>query len=113
MLDKIVEYLVSNGVNAVQFGGDLIAPPYVCVKGERLPNGRGVRFIYHGAKGAMIEIEDGLRKVCSLVTEKQFTSRSGSVNQLGRMIEFTDVAVASDDNTISMEALFLMPTHSF
>lgn len=113
MIDKIVEYLNTSGIMAVQFGsGSLPAPPYVCVKGERLAQGRGVRFIAHESKDNQNNLEDLLRNVCEMVTDKQFTSRAGCVNQLGNMLDYLDVAVVSDDETISMEALFLMPSKS-
>ena len=115
MIDKIVDYLNEYGIiPAYKFGyGGNKAAPYIVVKGERLPDGRGIRAICHRISGEEDLLEDDLRSTRVLLEEKQITSRHGNINQIGKMIDWVDVAVVSDDNTISMEALFLMPSTTF
>lgn len=115
MIDKIVEAINNDMmIPAIMFGAGLPGSTrYVCVKGEKLPNGRGIRFIVHNTVDNQIEIEDDLRYIIEFVKNKGFTSRNGNYNMIGEMIDYTDVGPVSDDNTISMEALFLMPTTSF
>lgn len=116
MIDKIIDFLNINyqEVNWVKYGdGDLPMSPYGVIKGEKLTDGRGVRVIIHRNKGYSNELEDDLHAVIELLSDKGFTSRNGNYNQLGRLIDYTDVTPLSDDGTISMEALFLMPSKSF
>lgn len=116
MIDKIVSYLQTEypDVAWVKYGdNDIPSQPYGVVKGEKQVGGRGVRIILHRNKGSSIALEDDLRNVINIVSNKGFTSRNGNYNQLGRLISFTDVTAVSDDGTISMEALFLMPTSTF
>lgn len=115
MIDKIVDAINEDGhIQAIQFGSTLPgSSPYVCVKGEKGIGGRYVRFIVHDVVGNQNSLEDNLRYIISFARNKGFTSRTGSYNELGEMIEYTDVMPVSDDNTISMEALFLMPTKTF
>lgn len=116
MIDKIVDDLNTTypTFSWVEFGvKTLPSAPYGTIKGERQENGRGIRVILHRNQGEGSTLEDDLRAVIALLSEKGFTSRNGNFNQLSRLIEYTDVAVVSDDDTISMEALFLMPTTSF
>ena len=115
MIETIRDYLNTNysSYTFVRFGIDGIpSPPYGVVKSEKGINGRNVRIILHCNVGEQVDIESDLRAVCALLENKGFTS--GTIyNRLGRMIDYTDVGPVSDDNTISMEALFLMPTTTF
>lgn len=116
MIDKIVSYLQTEypSISWVRFGdGNLPTQPYGVIKGEKQINGRGVRIIIHRNAGFVNELEDDLRYVIELLSEMGFTTRNGNYNQLGRLIDYTDVTPLSDDGTISMEALFLMPTNLF
>lgn len=116
MIDKIVQGLQNDypSISWVRYGdGNLPSQPYGVVKSEKQVNGRGVRIIIHRNPGYVNELEDDLRLVVSILTEKGYTSRNGNYNQLGRLIDYTDVTPLSEDGTISMEALFLMPTTSF
>jgi len=89
------------------------SPPYGVVKGEKSINGRGIRVIMHRNSGEQSQLEDDLRAVINLLNEKSLTSRNGNNNQLSRLIDYMDVAAVSDDNTISMEAFYLLPSKSF
>lgn len=115
MIDKVVLKLKTGIVkNVVEFGtGPGASIPYVVVKGEKSVGGRGVRVIAHFAKDYQHDMEDYMHYVIKTLSYAMFTSRSGCVNQLSGLIDYTDVVVVNDDSTISMEALFLMPTKSF
>ena len=116
MIDKIVEALQIDKpeISWAKFGDyDQPSPPYGIIKGERSVNGRGIRVILHRNKGEGNQLEDDLRATVTLLSNRAFTSRNGNPNQLGGLIDYTDVAAESDDGTISMEAFFVMPTTSF
>ena len=115
MIETIKDYLNNNypTYTFVRYGIDGIpSPPYCVVKSEKGINGRNIRVIPHRNVDEQELLESDLRALCILLENKGFTS--GTVyNRLGRMIDYTDVGAVSDDNTISMEALFLMPTQTF
>jgi len=120
MLTKIVAKLKTGSIKSVvPFGTKLPAPPYVVVKPEVvLGTGRRFRVIAHVAQsatgsGAQTTLEDYIREAIGLMEEFQATSRTGKVNRLGRVDSITDIGAVSDDSTISMEAAFIMPTHTF
>jgi hypothetical protein len=115
MLTKVVAVLKTGSVkNVVPFGSKLPVPPYDVVKPEIVPGiGRRFRVIAHRLQGEQIQLEDHIREVIGLLEDFQATSRHGAVNRLGRVESITDIGAVSDDSTISMEAAFVMPTHTF
>ena len=116
MLDTIVSYLNTDypSITWVRYGdGELPSQPYGVIKGEKLVNGRGIRVIIHRNIGCVNELEDDLHAVIDMLSDKSFVSRHGNNNRLSRLIDYTDVTAVSDDGTLSMEALFLMPTQTF
>lgn len=120
MINAIRKYLEDNGCsvsNIVNYGDATSSPPsvpYLVIKGEKSPTGgRSIRFILHENVGKQDELIDELREVCRMVSNRQFTTHSGAINRLGSLVDYTDVTPVSDDGTISMEALFLMPTTTF
>lgn len=115
MLTKIIARLKTESVkNVVTFGvKKLPEPPYVVVKPETAPGGRRFRVIVHFEAGQQIQLEDYMRTVLALLSEYQDTSRHGCVNRLGRGAITSDIVTGNRDDSISMEAAFLMPTHSF
>ena len=115
MLTKIVEKLKTGSLKTVvPFGSKLPNPPYIVVKPETVPGrGRRFRIIIHYKKGQQSQLEDTLRKTIVLLSEYQVASRHGAVNRLGRVESITDIVVGNSDDTISMEAAFLMPTRTF
>jgi hypothetical protein len=116
MIEAILTYLINNypTLQWVRFGGDCIpSPPYGVIKPEKGVNGRNIRVILHNVAGSQAILENDLRSVVVLLNNYFITDDSGNHNALGQLIDYTDVGPVSDDNTISMEALFLMPTHSF
>jgi hypothetical protein len=115
MLTKIVAKLKTGTIkNVVPFGTKLPAPPYVVVKPEIVPGtGRRFRVIAHRLQGEQSQLEDYVREAIALLDEFQATSRTGKLNALGNVESITDIGAVSDDSTISMEAAFIMPTHTF
>lgn len=116
MIDKVVELLQTEypQLNWAKYGDkDLPAPPYGIAKGEKAINGRGIRVIIHRNKGETNEMEDDLRAVIQILSNRAFTSRNGNNNQLGNLVDYTDVTPESDDGTLSMAAFFVLPTMSF
>ena len=112
MIETIRDYLNENYPTYMfaRYGvSSLPTQPYGVVKSEKGINGRNIRVILHRNPDDQEQLETDLRAVIALLNNKGFTS--GTVyNRLGRLIDYTDVMPLSDDNTISMEALFLMPT---
>lgn len=114
MISAVVKELKTGLVkNVVKFGSTLPAAPYIVVKTEKGQSGRNIRVIAHFLPGQQNELEDYMRWIIRTLSEFSGTSRNGNKNQLGKMIDYTDIVVSNDDKTISMEALFLMPTLSF
>lgn len=116
MIDKVVELLQSEypQLNWAAFGSDgLPSPPYGIIKGEKAINGRGIRVFIHRNKGEQSQLEDDLRAVIQILSNHAFISRNGNNNRLGGLVEYTDVTPESDDGTLSMAALFVLPTMSF
>lgn len=115
MITKIVEQLKTGTIkNVVAYGSNLPTAPYVVVKQENEPLGRGTQFriIAHFLKGQQIYLEDYIKKeVSELLTDFQATTRNNNLNELwqdefGQMPELT---VSNDDDTISMERVYWMP----
>lgn len=116
MIDKVVELLQQECPQLCWArDGDERLPnaPYGVVRGEKAPTGRGVRVTLHRNKGEQNQLEDDLRSVITILSNRELVSRNGNHNQLGGLIDYSDVAPVSDDGTISMEAYFVMPTKSF
>jgi hypothetical protein len=111
MLLKIVAQLKNGSIkNVVPFGSALPAAPYVVVKPEKLPYGRGFRIIAHAAKGGNILLENyAMDEVITLLHDFTESDRFGNRFTVKDTGEWTDVAAISDDSTISMERLFYAP----
>lgn len=122
MMSKIIAKLKTGAIkNVVPFDSLIdangnpvnVQAPYIVVKSETTPGGRGFRVIVHFPIGARNQLEDTLRASMVLLNGFAATSRTGAFNRLEGPIEYTDVDVVNDDKTISMEALYLMPTKTF
>lgn len=114
MISAIIKELkTGQAKQVVRFGTTLPAAPYIVVKTEKGIGGRNVRIIGHFLPGQQNDLEDYMRWIVRTMQEFKAVSRNGNTNQLGKMIDYTDIVVSNDDKTISMEALFLMPTTSF
>ena len=111
MLPKIVAQLKTGIIkNVVPFSAALPSSPYVVVKPEYLPYGRGFRVIAHADKGSNIALENYIMdEVITLLHNFTAKDRFGNNFTVKDTGEWTDVAAVSDDSTISMERLFYAP----
>ena len=113
MIDAIVARLNTGTISSVvRFGvSTLPSPPYVCVKPEIHPGGRGVRVIAHtGIDEANILDDYIFNEVSTLLKDYEFTDSNGNSLVVKDADEYTEVMADNDDNTISMERLFYVPS---
>ena len=114
MLASIVARLKTGRVTrGVPYGSSLPAPPYFVVKNEPTYGGMRYRVTYHFKRDQQDQLEDALRAAMILLNDFQVTSRHGCTNRLGRGEVTTGIIDGNSDDTISMEAAFIMPTHTF
>lgn len=124
MIAEIVTQLKTGSItNVVPFGATTTTPtaPYVVVKGESSIYGRGIRIIVHYAVGTQLYINSSTAVVStpmddyiynelpSLIKDWEFTNNHGETMTVHDTGEITDVAVISDDDTVSMERVFYIP----
>ena len=101
------------GIPFIRFGdGGNHSIPYGVLKPEKMSFGRGLRIIIHDVQGNQDAIETDLRNAVVYMQNRKL-DYDGKSNIIGEMIDYTDVTAVSDDDTISMEALFMVPTHFF
>ena len=113
MLSKIEQELKTGSVkNVTYFGSGLqFQPPYVVIKQENDPVGRGTifRIIAHFLSLQIDWLDDYLEvEVLNLLNGFKTITSKGNYNQL-IADEYVDIVVTSDDLTISKEMVFLMP----
>jgi len=113
MLTKIEERLKTGTIkNATYFGSGLqFQPPYVVIKQEPDPVGRGIlfRIIAHFQSLQIDWLDDYLEiEVMNLLNNWETTTSKGNSNKL-MVDDYVDIVVTSDDLTISKEMVFLMP----
>lgn len=119
MIETIRAGLEENtGISWKRFGTEgLQNTPYGTLKPESISGGRGIRIIIHEVQGNQEALEGYLRLAITYLQNRKidYIDAQGNTvaNIIGEMISYTDVGVVSDDNTISMEALFKVPTHYF
>jgi len=118
LTSKIVEQLKTGRVkNVVPFGSkNLPEPPYIVVKPESDPLGRGraYRIIVHMSPGQNIFLEDYVRNDISvLLDDFAATTRNGNYNKIYTEQEYDDIIIQNDDKTISMGRIFLLPSKIF
>lgn len=118
MLYKVIAKLKTGKYpRVVAYGVEqLPEPPYVVVKPERDPVGRGrvFRIIAHFMPGQHIFLENYVRNdLDELLSDFMTTTRYGNHNTLLIENDYTDIIVDNDDKTISMERVFLMPSMIF
>ena len=111
MLTKIIERLKTGSIsNIVEFGSKLPTSPYVCVKAELYPVGRGVRVIAHCDRGSNSALDDYVfNELSVLLSDYEYEDANGNTVTVKDAGEYTDIAVNNDDSTISMERLFYLP----
>ncbi len=120
MIAEIVVQLKTGTISkVVPYGSDLPEPPYVVVKPEAYPAGRGIRIIAHYKKGTTTLMHGGViytplddyiyTEVHNLLSEFEFTNNHGEHMTVKDTGEITELTPVSDDNTVSMERLFFIP----
>ena len=119
MITKVVEQLKTGTIkNVFKYGAEteMPEPPYIVVKTENDPAGRGklYRIIGHMLPGQDIMLEDYMTKnISDLLSDFTAVGRNGARNMLLNENEYTDTIPISDDGTISYERVFLMPSRVF
>jgi hypothetical protein len=114
MITKIVAQLKTGTIKTVVPYGYGTAPTtteYVVVKRESAPNMQWRwRIIAHMKPGSNITLDDYVfKEVPTLLNNFALTTRLGNTDLLSRSDEYSDVALQSDDGTISMERIFYSP----
>jgi hypothetical protein len=114
VITKIVERLKTGSIKrVVPYGVKILPePPYVVVKPEKDPVGRGrlFRVIAHFFPGQNIMLEDYVfNEVFNLLDNFASINRHNSYNKLSTENNYIDTIVDNDDGTISMEREFLLP----
>lgn len=121
MITKIIAQLKLGTItNVVPYGTKpLPAAPYVVVKPEidGLGVGRGFRIIIHMLPGQIIALED-YRNITIPALLLDFTTttvldRHNRSQILIRQPDDNEIVTSNDDNTISLECLYLQPTLNF
>jgi len=113
MLTKIEEQLKTGTIKNVTYFGSGIQfqPPYVVIKQEKDPVGRGTifRIIAH-FQGLQIDWLDNYLEVevIDLLNGFKIITSKGNYNQL-MVDDYSDIVITNDDLTISKEMIFLMP----
>lgn len=111
MIDAIKARLQTGTIsNVIKFGEGYPSPPYVVVKAEKEARGRTVRIIAHANESDIALLEPYIfNEVQALVYDYDFTDGNGNGFQLEDIKEWTDIIAQSDDNTYSMERVYLLP----
>ena len=119
MITDIVKRLKTGSIkNVFRLGQTkkMPEPPYVIVKMEVDPIGRGraCRVIGHMLPGQDLFLEDYMRNEVSILLDDYWgTSRHSNRNMLLNENDMSGIIPESDDGTISMERVFLMPSRVF
>lgn len=111
MIDAIKARLQTGSIpNVIKFGEGYPSAPYVVVKAEREARGRTIRIIAHANEAEIALLEPYIfNEVQTLVYDYDFTDANGNGFQLEDIKEWTDTVAQSDDNTYSMERVYLLP----
>lgn len=124
MTYEIMKQLKTGSIsNVVKFGGDLPEAPYVVVKPETYPGGRGYRIITHFLPASAEYMTGGKiytpmddyvqTELPTLLSGFEFTNNKGQSMTVKDTAEITDIEAVSDDSTVSMERLFYVPFIQF
>ena len=119
MITAVIDKLKTGSIkNVFKYGSrkNMPEPPYVVVRTENDPEGRGkiYRIIGHMLPGQDLFLEDYMFNEISLLLDDFWgTSRHNNKNMLLNENTYTDTIPLSDDGTIAMEREFLMPSRIF
>ena len=96
--------------NVVEYGSEPTSAPYVVVKLESGQAGRMVRVIPHYPQGYGRDLEKYIFNDLSLLLKNwKGTDSYGNTFKMKETDEYTDIVATNDDDTISMERVFLVP----
>ena len=118
MITKIVAKLKEGTIkNVVPYGmaGNMPAAPYIVVKQESDPLGRGdiYRVIIHVAPGAHIFLKQYMANAQALLDNFEATTYLGNLQRIYADGPLSGIIVDNDDGTIAMERTYLSPTIFF
>lgn len=116
MLKSIRDRVLTGSIkNAVVFGSDMPKKtPYVVIKPEALPIGTGIRIVVHYARNDILPMRDYLfNELSDLLNGFIYTDETGTTNEVLDAEEYTDIVISNDDNTISMDRLFYVPSRLY
>lgn len=110
MIEAIKNRLKEGSItNVIRFGEDLPQPDYVVVKSERTEYGRLIRIIAHANAENISILEPYIfTELSQLINAYNFTATTGEEFSLID-VEWNDIIGQSDDNTYSMERVYLLP----
>lgn len=116
MLSKVIAKIKTGSIKTViPYGYARPAPPYVVVRTSADPLGRGkiFRIFWHFSQGGQALLDDYDGEIISLLDGFNADSRKGNNNQLEVEPDYDDITINNDDDTISRERRFLMPSRTF
>ena len=112
MLPKIVARLRTSTTikNVIKFGAATPAAPYVVVKLETVPMGRGIRIIAHRKAGEDSQLEEYIfDELSTLIVGWSADDRFKNHFTVMDTGEWGEIVTTNDDATISMERLLYVP----
>ena len=116
-LAAVIAKLKTGSISAVvPYGTERPGPPYVVVRPEADSVGRGrlFRIIAHFQQGQQAWLEDYIfQELPGLLSDYQLVTRAGNDNITYLEQDYVDIVVDNDDDTISMEGRYLMPSRIF
>ena len=113
MLKIVRNKLLTGSIKrVVVFGSEMPkSAPYVVIKPEALPFGTGLRIIVHYPRNYQTQLRSYIfDEVSDLLNGFVYTDESGTSNEVLDGEEYGDIVAVNDDNTISMERLFYVPS---
>jgi len=116
MISKVIAKIKTGSIKkVVPYGWARPAPPYVVVRTEQDALRRGVifRIFWHFAQGGQALLDDYDGEIQTLLDGFNADSRKGNTNQLHVEPDYQDIIINNDDDTISRERRFLMPSRTF
>lgn len=118
MITAIVAKLKEGKVkNVVALGQatKLPAPPYIVVREENDPLGRGdiYRVIIHGPIGTIVLLKEYMAEVQSLLNDFEGTTHLGNKQRICAEGPVRGIIEGNDDGTIAIERTYLCPTIYF
>lgn len=112
MIPAIKTRLKTGSIKNVVVHGtkDIPSLPYIDIKPEIHPVGRGIRCIVHFPPDYQLDLEDYVfNEISELMRNFKGTDRHGNKFVVKDDEEYSDIAVRNDDDSLSMERVFYVP----